>query len=130
MALLATEDTRANKYCYDRESDSEPIIGDASTVLRQIFGGVESVVTDNGNSRNSLQGGQAQVDPHGAPRIFAVLQASPIRHAAAARAKMKYDPPSLRVGLSRAGDVNTIPLIVIGPQRPVAMTRRAITDRG
>ena len=126
IAPLLPASSSPTGVAHDREHDSEPIVGDASTVLRQVISGVEPVVTDNGNLRNTLQVGQPQVDPHGALPILAVRQTSPVRHAAADGAEMKHDPLSVRVGLSRARDLDTIPFIIIGPQRGVTVTRGAI----
>src|ERR1700748_1081780 len=91
-----------------REGDLKPIVGDASTVWRQVIRSVEPVVTDHGNLRNTRKIGQPQVDPHGAPPIVVVLQASPVRHAATDGAKMKHDPSSLRIGSCRPRDVNAV----------------------
>jgi len=49
------------------EGELKPIVGDASTVLRQVVRGVEPVMTDHGNLRNTRKIGQPQAAKRFAP---------------------------------------------------------------
>jgi hypothetical protein len=109
---------------------SEPIVCDTSPVSWKIVSSREPVMTDDGDRRHVLRIGQAQVDPHGTSPVFARVQASPIRHAAARGAEVKHDPPSSCVGLGRTRDIDAAALEFVGPQRAVATTCGAIARRG
>jgi hypothetical protein len=69
----------------------EPVIGDATTISRQIFEGIQTVEVVDRYLRHSVGFGEAQVDGNATPAIVIRLPRSPESYAAANRAEMKFD---------------------------------------
>jgi hypothetical protein len=113
-----------------REGASEPVVPDASAISWQVVSSDEPVVTNNRDLRNVLRVSEAQIDSHWPSSVFAGSQASPISHAATFGTEVKHDPPTSSIGMRRTGDLDVGAFISIRPQRAVAATRRAITNRG
>src|SRR5512134_2507151 len=108
----------------------EPIIGNTSSISRQIFEGIETIEMVDGNMRHGSGFGQAQVHGDAAATFLVRFLPSPKRDAATPRAEVEFDRLASNVGLGRSGDIDSLAFVVIGPQRSIAVTDAAVTGRG
>ena len=109
----------------------EPHVGHAAAVARQVIEAVEAVEVvddDRGDGRRIL--GESQIDGDAALALVVQLEAAPIGDAAAVRAEVEAKGLAANVGLGRAGDVDALAFVVVGPERAVATAGGAVAGGG
>src|SRR6185436_21010984 len=84
----------------------------------------------DGNVRHCFGLGQPQVDGDPPPSFCIRLERSPIGNAGTHRTEMKPKRFGANIRSSLARDANALPLVIIGPQHPVATTDAAVARGG
>src|SRR6185295_4650185 len=108
---------------------SEPVVGDATAIARQVLEGIEAVEVVDRNLRDSVRLCEPQVDGNPPAALFVDVLPAPERDAAAGRAEIEAERLAADERLRRPRYLDSQAFEVIRPQRAVTAASRAITRR-